>query len=249
MLTFKQFIAEQQELSLEDFSIEELHEFMQTEEYEQLDELSKTTLGNYITKATTGTKGVATQTWVAGGATGDDHDAKKKALNTATKRINGIVKAAQKLARESEQLDEGGEKHAYRMGMQHGAKGVKKIDAEKSFGVFAKDYHRGYEQGKDSADWHDDKASKAPLSVRAKYQESGEHLGESAGDLPDSYHKIMVDQGFKKTKTSDTKDGTTHSYSHPDGSEAHYTVRHKTWGGVQIETKHGAARKTGIRTA
>ena len=135
------------------------------------------------------------------------------------------------------------------MGMQHGAKGQKKIDAEKSFGIFAKDYHRGYEQGKDAVDWHDDKASKAPLSVRAKYQESEEQLGESAGDLPDSYHKIMVDQGFKKTKTSDTKDGTTHSYSHPDGSEAHYTVRHKTWGGVQIETKHGAARKTGIRTA
>lgn len=67
-----------------------------------------------------------------------------------------------------EQLEEGGEKHAYRMGMQHGAKGVKKIDAEKSFGIFAKDYHRGYEQGKDSADWHDDKTSKAPLSVRAK---------------------------------------------------------------------------------
>lgn len=234
MLTFKQFIAEQQELSLEDFSVEELQEFMQTEEYEQLDELSKTTLGNYINKAVGGLNGSAHHAFDAGRHQGSNDELSHKSFEKARKRISGVKRAvnklaeeeqldelskgtlasyipkaaasmssidrdveslrdkkakssvinkrqdksanrafnislaAQKLARESEQLDEGGEKHAYRMGLQHGAKGVKKIDAEKSFGIFAKDYHRGYEQGKDSADWHDDKASKAPLSVRAK---------------------------------------------------------------------------------
>ena len=172
MYTFKQFIAEQQELSLEDFSVEELQEFMQSEEYEQLDELSKTTLQSYIGKSV---QDVGQKAFTAGVQSMDrinpETPAKvQKKVDKMVKRQHGIANAARKLARESEQLEEGGgEKHAYRMGMQHGAKGVKKIDAEKSFGVFAKDYHRSYEQGKDSADWHDDKASKALLSVRAKY--------------------------------------------------------------------------------
>lgn len=37
--------------SIEDYTLEEIEEFMQTEEYAQLDELSKTTLGKYIRKA------------------------------------------------------------------------------------------------------------------------------------------------------------------------------------------------------
>lgn len=41
----------EEDLNLEDYSVEELEEFMQSEEYEQLDELSKKTLGNYIKKA------------------------------------------------------------------------------------------------------------------------------------------------------------------------------------------------------
>jgi hypothetical protein len=41
----------QEELTLEDYSAEEIQEFMQTEDFEQLDELSKTTLGSYVKKA------------------------------------------------------------------------------------------------------------------------------------------------------------------------------------------------------
>ena len=41
----------EEEYSLEDFTQEEIEEFMQTEDYEQLDELSKKTLGNYVMKA------------------------------------------------------------------------------------------------------------------------------------------------------------------------------------------------------
>lgn len=49
----------------------------------------------------------------------------------------------------------GGERAAFRMGMQHGANGQRRIDAEKSFGVFAAFYHKGYEQGQDAAAWHE----------------------------------------------------------------------------------------------
>jgi hypothetical protein len=41
----------QEELYLEDYSLEELEEFMMSEDFEQLDELSKTTLGSYVDKA------------------------------------------------------------------------------------------------------------------------------------------------------------------------------------------------------
>lgn len=41
-----------EELNLEDFSLEELQDFMMSEDYEQLDELSKKTLGSYLKKAT-----------------------------------------------------------------------------------------------------------------------------------------------------------------------------------------------------
>jgi len=40
-----------EELTLEDYSLEELEDYMMSEEFEQLDELSKTTLGNYVKKA------------------------------------------------------------------------------------------------------------------------------------------------------------------------------------------------------
>ena len=42
---------ETEDLSLEDFSIDELEEFMQTEDFEALDEVSGKLLGNYIQKA------------------------------------------------------------------------------------------------------------------------------------------------------------------------------------------------------
>ena len=42
---------EESELNLEDFSLEEIQDFMMSEDFEQLDELSKTTLGKYMRKA------------------------------------------------------------------------------------------------------------------------------------------------------------------------------------------------------
>jgi len=40
-----------EELTLEDYSLEEIEDFMMSEEFEQLDELSKATLGSYVKKA------------------------------------------------------------------------------------------------------------------------------------------------------------------------------------------------------
>lgn len=45
-------VEELGEYSLEDYSLEEIQDFMQTEDFEQLDELSKKKLGSYIEKST-----------------------------------------------------------------------------------------------------------------------------------------------------------------------------------------------------
>jgi len=43
--------SKMEETELENYSLEELEEFMVSEEFEQLDELSKSTLGSYVNKA------------------------------------------------------------------------------------------------------------------------------------------------------------------------------------------------------
>lgn len=56
-------IEEETELTLEEYSVEEIESFMQTEEFEQLDELSKDTLSSYRDKARDAIKsGVAKHT-------------------------------------------------------------------------------------------------------------------------------------------------------------------------------------------
>ena len=48
----KTFAKEEvEELTLEDYSLEELEEYMMSEDFEQLDEISKATLGSYVKKA------------------------------------------------------------------------------------------------------------------------------------------------------------------------------------------------------
>jgi hypothetical protein len=51
MFATEQSVEEDQveeELTLEDYSVEEIEEFMQTEDFEQLDELKKKTVGSYL---------------------------------------------------------------------------------------------------------------------------------------------------------------------------------------------------------
>jgi hypothetical protein len=91
-----------EELNLSDFSVEEWEEFMESAEYEQLDEISKKTLGSYIKKATPsamdhGVKGMDFK-----------NDNQPKHFNKAMNRMTGIKRAADKLVakEEVEELDE-----------------------------------------------------------------------------------------------------------------------------------------------
>lgn len=92
----------EEELTLEDYSIEEIERFMQTEDFEQLDELSKKSLGSYVNKA------AASATMHA-----QDYEGSKeypgenelgdlgneKHWRKMNNRLTGIAKAAKKLAK------------------------------------------------------------------------------------------------------------------------------------------------------
>jgi len=97
---------EEIELTLEDFTPEELEEFMQTEEYEQLDELSKKTLGSYAKKAFKSYDSIARKANdIPDGAEGKK--AYQKASVTLKNRDAGVKKAVDRLAKEGvEQVEE-----------------------------------------------------------------------------------------------------------------------------------------------
>jgi hypothetical protein len=98
-----------EDINLEDFSLEELEEFMVSEEYEQLDELSKSTLGSYVKKASKDavTSSSASTNWArtsdrarnprvkaAAAQYSDEEESREK------KRLTGIGKAVKKLTKE-----------------------------------------------------------------------------------------------------------------------------------------------------
>lgn len=108
-----------EEYTLEDFSSEELEQFMQTEEYEQLDEISKQKLGAYIKKAShdVAARGAVTRQLSvdarAAKARGEHRTAREtetkanKAFLKSWKRREGMAKAVDRLTKEeTEQLDE-----------------------------------------------------------------------------------------------------------------------------------------------
>lgn len=99
-----------EELTLEDFTIEELEEFMMSEEFEQLDELSKQTLGSYIKKAAGGVKGAASQAMMAA------HNPNGGHFSKAVKRIKGIEKATDKLTKEELESIEEARRGTFRAG-------------------------------------------------------------------------------------------------------------------------------------
>ena len=80
-----------EELTLEDYSLEELEDFMMSEDFEQLDELSKATLGSYVKKATT-------NAIISGEALGKGEKWSKSG-QIASKREKGIGKAVDKLTK------------------------------------------------------------------------------------------------------------------------------------------------------
>lgn len=88
------------------------------EEVEELDELSKGTLGNYIKKAATGMNGMAVHAHMSGSASSAEQ--RDKHFDKAFKRGKGISKAADKLTKEeTEQVDEAGYDFTHYRKMQY----------------------------------------------------------------------------------------------------------------------------------
>ena len=125
-----------EELYLEDYTLEEIEDFMMSEDFEQLDELSKNTLGSYVKKASNslskashdlGDKRAQSaevdrftnrhmgDKFRVQGKMKDDlgigNKAQEKDLNTVLKRTRGITKAADKLTKE--QVEEFMQTEAY----------------------------------------------------------------------------------------------------------------------------------------
>ena len=86
-------VAEETELTFEDYSLEELQDYMMSEEFEQLDELSKDTLKSYLGKAKT-ELGIHARNVGNPGATAKGQDVANK---SATKRTAGATLAGKKL--------------------------------------------------------------------------------------------------------------------------------------------------------
>jgi hypothetical protein len=88
------------EEQLDEFSIEELEDFMMSKDYEQLDELSKKTLGSYVKKATSdvGLAGFVKGVTVTDPTRSKEYD---QAANMNRKRKVGIDKAVNKLTKEA----------------------------------------------------------------------------------------------------------------------------------------------------
>lgn len=91
-----EFLMSLSEEQFEDFMSEGFDTFFET--YDQLDEVSKATLGSYIKKATNGMSGVAINAHQAGGAEPGSKE-RKTFLKKANKRIDGIAKAADRLSK------------------------------------------------------------------------------------------------------------------------------------------------------
>jgi hypothetical protein len=94
-------IQENEEWVLEDFNIDELTNFLKSDTYKSLDELSKETLGNYIKKATNDHGNKNFQYGMASDDLYDKIPSKdaKKIRKNASKREAGIKKAVDKLVK------------------------------------------------------------------------------------------------------------------------------------------------------
>ena len=84
----------EEEFTLEDYSDEELEDFMMSEDFEQLDEVSKATLGSYVNKSRHDLYNKQIQYRNTG-----DMPERKKLQDKATKRGSSISKAVDKLSK------------------------------------------------------------------------------------------------------------------------------------------------------
>jgi hypothetical protein len=102
--------VELEELTLEDYSVEELEDFMMSEDFEQLDEISKKTLGSYVTKAHDQLmKHTASVNFKSGRGDSDvlSYTHEPTTARKTANRTKGVATAIGKLTKEEvEELDE-----------------------------------------------------------------------------------------------------------------------------------------------
>lgn len=102
--------ATNEELTLEDYSVEELEDFMMSEDFEQLDEISKKTLGSYVTKAHDQLmKHTASVNFKSGRGDSDvlSYTHEPRTARKTANRTKGVATAIGKLTKEEvEELDE-----------------------------------------------------------------------------------------------------------------------------------------------
>lgn len=102
-------IEEETELTLEDYSLEEIQDYMMSEDFEQLDEVSKETLKSYIKKASTdaGTDALKMIRRHKGDTVKTGRvEAGKNFRNIGKQRSAGISKALDKLTKEVKEIEE-----------------------------------------------------------------------------------------------------------------------------------------------
>ncbi len=95
--------AEFDELDLDKYSLEEIQEFMESEDYDNLNELSKATLGSYIKKAAQSATDKAVQ--ATGNLANKQYYTGRAQASAQHKRKLSVNKAVDRLTKESEELD------------------------------------------------------------------------------------------------------------------------------------------------
>ena len=119
------------EVDITEFTVEELIDFMVSEEFQQLDELSKQTLGRYINKAAT------SRGWYGMdvGSSADDSKSRADSLKMMKKRSKGIATAVSKLTKE--------EKDSYQLPNRNQPKLVNESMAEGHDTIHGKEPKKG----------------------------------------------------------------------------------------------------------
>jgi hypothetical protein len=124
--------------------------------------------------------------------------------NTKTEVVENIDEIEVKL---DEASMSSGQKAAYRMGMTHGAKGVKKIDASKSFGPHADYYHRGYEQGYEGEKWREHKSNDRLRNEEVSEEEQEMYeLDEGKYDYPKHMTQTRTNSDMGTTNAADNRE-------------------------------------------
>ena len=122
--------AEESELTLEDYSLEELEYFMMSEEFEQLDELDKSTLKSYFEKSQKSSQNILKK---AQDPKNSSDVAQSKLKGKFTKRLTGMARAVQKFNKEETEIDEAagkvGDNHLHVQEVKHEGKTKYKVHA------------------------------------------------------------------------------------------------------------------------